>query len=63
MAQPYLEQLKGLVRIVNRPGTDLVCKHFFSGAALYANGKMCASLSPAGLGFKLGQRRSNDLEE
>jgi hypothetical protein len=61
MAQPYLEQLQDLVRIVNRPGTDLVCKHFFSGAALYANGKMCASLSPAGLAFKLGRQRSAAL--
>jgi hypothetical protein len=40
-------------------GVTLGCKHFFSGAALYANGKICASLSPAGFAVKLpeGQRR------
>lgn len=31
----------------------LDCRHFFSGAALYANGKICASLTPAGFGLKL----------
>jgi len=28
-------------------------RHFFSGAALYVNGKICASLSPAGFALKL----------
>ena len=28
-------------------------RHFFSGAALYANGKIFASLSPAGFAIKL----------
>ena len=42
------------------PGVTLECKHFFSSAALYANGKICASLSPASFALKLpeGQRRS-----
>jgi hypothetical protein len=31
----------------------LEVKHFFSGAALYVNGAICASCSPAGLAFKL----------
>jgi TfoX/Sxy family transcriptional regulator of competence genes len=31
----------------------LECKHFFSGAALYANGKICVSLTPVGFGLKL----------
>ena len=31
----------------------LEIKHFFSGAALYANDKICASWSPGGLAFKL----------
>jgi TfoX/Sxy family transcriptional regulator of competence genes len=61
MAHPYLEQLQGLVRIIDRRDVELVCKHFFSGAALYVNGKMCASLSPAGLAFKLGKQRSEEL--
>jgi TfoX/Sxy family transcriptional regulator of competence genes len=31
----------------------LEVKHFFSGAALYANGTLCVSWSPAGLAFRL----------
>jgi TfoX/Sxy family transcriptional regulator of competence genes len=45
---------------------ELECKHFFSGAALYANGKICASLTPAGFGLKLPQEirdRMIDEEE
>jgi hypothetical protein len=33
-------------------GITLEPKHFFSGAALYANEKTCASLSPAGFALK-----------
>ncbi len=61
MAHPYLEQLQALICTVNRNDVDLTCKHFFSGAALYANGNICASLSPAGLAFKLGSQRSKAL--
>ena len=42
MAHPYLEQLQDLVRGVDHGDVELVCKHFFSGAALYANGKISA---------------------
>ena len=31
----------------------LECKHFFSGAALYTNGKICATLTPKGFAIKL----------
>ena len=61
MAHPYLKQLQDLVGTVNRGDIELVCKHFFSGAALYADGKICASLSHAGLAFKLPQQRCKDL--
>ncbi len=61
MAHPYLKQLQDLVGTVNRGDVELVCKHFFSGAALYADGKICASLTPAGLAFKLSQQRCKDL--
>ena len=57
MAHPYLEQLQILVRNIDRGDVELVSKHFFSGAALYADGKICASLTPAGLAFKLSQQR------
>lgn len=61
MAHPYLQQLQDLVDTVSRGDVELVCKHFFSGAALYADGKICASLTPAGLAFKLSQQRCKDL--
>ena len=63
MAQPYLSALEALVasELADIPG--LVCKHFFSGAALYANAKLCASLTPAGIAFKLPMQRCADLIE
>ena len=56
MAKAYLERLSALVSaaVPHRPRrVRLQCKHFFSGAALYANGKICASLTPVGLAVKL----------
>jgi len=53
MAQPWLKDLE---RLSDRylPGVaGLECKHFFSGAALYVEGVLCASLSPVGLAFRL----------
>ena len=37
------------------------CRHFFSGAAAYADGKIFMSLSPAGLALKLPEKRCADL--
>ena len=56
MAEPYLERLSHIVDRLEPVSTEnvtLKTKHFFSGAALYANGKICASLSPAGFAVKL----------
>lgn len=57
MAEPYLERLVAMLREANRPstasGVRLECRHFFSGAALYANGTICASLTPVGFAVKL----------
>ena len=64
MAQPYLNTLETLVADhvqVSATDLDLSCKHFFSGAALYANGNICASLTPKGLAFKLPGHRADDL--
>ena len=59
MAEPYLERLITIVREA-RPaktsGVRLECKHFFSGAALYANGTICASLTPVGFAVKLSEQ-------
>ena len=56
MAEPYLTTLSRKIAELELPASEgivLECKHFFSGAALYANGKICASLTPAGFGLKL----------
>ena len=36
-------------------------KHFFSGAALYADGKICISLTPVGFAIKLSEESQNVL--
>ena len=61
MAQPYLNALNELVASELSGIAGLVCKHFFSGAALYFNAKICASLTPAGLAFKLPEQRCSQL--
>jgi TfoX/Sxy family transcriptional regulator of competence genes len=66
MARPYLEELSKLIVGLNLPNSeeyDIECKHFFSGAALYVNGKIFASLSPAGLGLKLPEDTKSRLIE
>ena len=56
MAEPYFTRLSQIVNQLGSLSADdvtLETKHFFSGAALYANGKTCASLSPSGFALKL----------
>ncbi len=56
MAEPYLERLSQIVDglgPIAPESVTLETQHFFSGAALYANGKICASLSPSGFAVKL----------
>lgn len=58
MAEPYLQRLITMLRETRPPkprGVQLVCRHFFSGAALFADSVMCASLTPAGLAVKLSR--------
>ena len=64
MAQPYLDRLAAKFGECNPStprGVSVECKHFFSGAALYANGKIFASLSPAGFAVKLPEKLRNTL--
>ena len=62
MAKAYLEKLSS---ILQEAATDrfknvhFECKHFFSGAAVYADGRICMSLTPAGFAIKLPE----DLRE
>ena len=56
MAEPYLNRLNATLRAarpVKPRGVRLACRHFFGGAALYANDTICASLTPAGFAVKL----------
>ena len=64
MAKEYLDKLTALIDKATS-GTfkniSLECKHFFSGAALYANGKICISLTPVGFAIKLSEESRNAL--
>lgn len=42
-------------------GVKLECKHFFSGAAVYANGRICMSLTTVGFALKLPEELRNTL--
>ncbi len=55
MAEPYLARLEDLVDKLElgEAGRSLECRHFFGGAALYLDGRICASLTPVGLAVKL----------
>lgn len=64
MTQEYLERLTALMSEVTSGrfrDIKLEYKHFFSGAALYANGKICISLTPVGLAIKLPEESRNAL--
>ncbi len=64
MAKKYLDQLNELMEKIDSTkikNIDLVCKHFFSGAAVYANGKICITLTPAGFAIKLPEKHRNKL--
>jgi TfoX/Sxy family transcriptional regulator of competence genes len=64
MATAYLEKLSRLIadlEIEARVDAELETRHFFSGAALYANNSICASWSPVGLAFKLPENEVTRL--
>jgi TfoX/Sxy family transcriptional regulator of competence genes len=56
MVESYRQTLHALLtRLASTqaPGTAIACKHFFGGAAGYADGRIFISLTPAGLALKL----------
>ena len=64
MAKEYLEKLSQLIsdlKIEDEVAVKFEVKHFFSGAALYANKVICASWSPAGLASKLSESEVAEL--
>ena len=64
MAKVYLERLSELMNRATAgkfKSVDLECKHFFSGAAVYANGSICITLTPVGFALKLPEESRNAL--
>lgn len=56
MSKLYFEKLTGLISALDfgeELKAELTVKHYFNGAAVYADKSMCASWSPVGLAFKL----------
>ena len=66
MVQAYVEQLTELMKqAASRKHRDvrLEIKHFFSGAAVYANGAICITLTPVGFALKLPKEQRTALLE
>ena len=64
MAKGYLEKLTELMNRATAgkfKNVDLECKHFFSGAAVYANGSICITFTPVGFAVKLPEESRNAL--
>ena len=61
MAEPYLSQFSKQIVGIQIPNVTLICKHFFSGAAVYTNGKIIASYSHAGVAIKLPEEERKRL--
>ena len=64
MTKKYLQKLTDIMSELNLgkvKGIKLECKHFFSGAAVYANGRICMSLTPVGFAIKLPEESRNIL--
>ena len=64
MAKAYYDRLSALMAGI-APNlsvkADLEIKHFFSGAAVYADGRICITLTPAGFGLKLPEDFRDEL--
>ena len=64
MVQAYVEKLTELMKQAaseQHRDVRLEIKHFFSGAAVYANGAICITLTPAGLALKLSEQHRTTL--
>lgn len=57
MVQAHLQKLRSLLdRIAPADRPCIECKHFFSGAAAYADGHIFMTMTPVGLALKLPER-------
>jgi len=64
VAQEFLERLEALLGKLTSSGfkdVKLECKHFFSGAAVYADGTICMSWTPVGFAMKLPEKLREEL--
>jgi hypothetical protein len=63
VAASYLSELRGIVAgcVARQQFESVVCKHFFSGAAAYVDGRIFATLTPVGLAIKLGDASCQTL--
>ena len=64
MAQENLQQLTALLKLATTgrfTGIKLECKYFFSGAAVYADERICVSLTSVGFAIKLPEASRNAL--
>ena len=64
MAKAYLRKLTfllGRLRSERFKDIRLECRHFFSGAAVYADGRIFMSLTPVGLAIKLPETPRKQL--
>ncbi len=64
MAKEYLEKLTEILKRATArrfASVKFECKHFFSGAAVYADGRICISLTPAGFAIKLPEEQRKVL--
>lgn len=64
MTKEYLEKLSPFIEKATSDFSEninLECKHFLSGAALYAEERICISLTPAGLAIKLPEKTKETL--
>ena len=62
MAEPYLTELEDLLgRLDVECDAEIVCRHFFSGAAANVDGAIFLLLSPAGIALKLPADQCEDL--
>ena len=64
MVERYRFELEDIVdrfEVAQKMSVDIECRHFFSGAAAYADGRIFMSLSPAGLALKLPKAEREKL--
>jgi len=58
MAQPYLDRLQALSAGAGTSNASgIACRHFFSGAAAYFQGRIFMTLTPVGLALKPPEAR------